>query len=53
MNTKQAKEIVPPEPRSTGSNFREVWNCMPRWLQIVVASVFILAGVLGIIFTKR
>jgi hypothetical protein len=33
MNTKQAKEIVPPEPHSTGPDFRKAWNSMPRWLQ--------------------
>ena len=35
MNTKQAKAIVPPEPHSTGPDFRKAWNYLPRWLQII------------------
>jgi hypothetical protein len=27
-------EIVPPEPHSTGADFRKAWSHMPRWLQI-------------------
>jgi hypothetical protein len=53
MNTKQAKEIIPPEPHSTPPDFRKAWNYMPRWLQIVLLLIFIAAGVLVIIFMKR
>jgi hypothetical protein len=52
MNTKQAKEIVPPEPHSTGPDFRKAWNYMPRWLQIVLLSALIVVGILVAIFMK-
>jgi len=40
MNTKQAKEIVPPEPHSTGPDFLKAWNSMPRWLQLFMVLAF-------------
>jgi hypothetical protein len=52
MNTKQTKEIVPPEPHSTGPDFRKAWNYMPRWLQIVLLLAFIVVGILVAIFMK-
>ena len=52
VNTKQAKEIVPPEPHSTGPDFRKAWNYMPRWLQIVLLLAFIVVGILVVIFMK-
>jgi hypothetical protein len=52
MSTKQAKGIVPPEPHSTGPDFREVWNYMPRWLQIIVLLAFFVVGILVAIFMK-
>ena len=53
MNTKQAKEIVPPEPHSTGTDFRKAWNYMPRWVQISVVLALVVVGILVVIFTKR
>jgi hypothetical protein len=52
MNAKHAKEIVPPEPHSTGHDFRKAWNYMPRWLQIILLLAFIVAGILAAIFMK-
>jgi hypothetical protein len=52
MNTKHAKEIVPPEPHSTGPHFRKAWNYVPRWLQIILLLAFIVAGILVAIFMK-
>lgn len=49
MNTKQAKEIVPPEPHA---DFRKAWNYMPRWVQVVVVVAFVLGGILVVIFMR-
>jgi len=53
MNTNQAKGIVSPEPHSTGPDFFKAWKYMPRWLQIIVILVFIVTGILVVVFTKR
>lgn len=52
MNTKQAKEIVPPEPHSTSPDVRKAWHYMPRWLQVVLLLAFIVVGILVAIFMK-
>ena len=52
MNTKQAKEIVTPEPHSTGPDFRKAWNYMPRWLQVVLLVTFVLGGILVVILMR-
>ena len=46
MSNSPVHGIVPPEPHSTGTDFRKAWNCMPRWLQIILVLAFIVAGVL-------
>ena len=52
MHTKQAKEIVPPEPHSTGPDIRKAWNYMPHWLQIILLLVVMVGGVLVVIFAQ-
>lgn len=52
MNTKQAKAIVPPEPHSTGTEFRKAWSYMPRWLQVVLLVAFVIGGILVVIFMR-
>ena len=46
------RQIVPPEPHSTGPDFRKAWNLMPRWLQITLVLAFIVCGILAAIFIK-
>jgi hypothetical protein len=45
-------QIVPPEPHSTGPDFRRAWYYMPRWLQIILLLAFIVAGILVAVFIK-
>ena len=52
MNTNHAKAIVPPEPHSTGTNFRKAWDYLPRWLQVVLSLAIIVVGILAVIFMK-
>jgi len=52
MNAEQAKEIVPPEPHSTGPDFRKAWSYIPRWLQIALLVVLVFGGILVLIFMK-
>lgn len=52
INTKQAKEIVSPEPHSTGADFRKAWNYVPRWLQIILVWAVIVTRTLVVILIK-
>jgi hypothetical protein len=45
-------QIVPPEPHSTGTDFRRAWYYVPRWLQIILLLAFIVAGILVAVFVK-
>jgi hypothetical protein len=47
------KEIVPPEPHSTGNNLPDAWRFMPRWLRVVLLFVLVVTGVLILVFVKR
>jgi hypothetical protein len=50
MSTSPAHGIVPPEPHSTGADFRKTWNYLPRWLRVILLLAFIVAGILVAIF---
>ena len=52
MSNSPVHEIVPPEPHSTGPDFRKAWTYMPRWLQIILLMAFIVGGILVAIFVK-
>jgi hypothetical protein len=52
MNTDHAKAVVPPEPHSTGPDFRKAWDYLPRWLQVVLSLAIIVVGILAAIFLK-
>ena len=45
-------KIVPPEPHSAGTNLREAWRFVPRWLRIVLLLAFVVVGVLILILAK-
>jgi len=53
MSNSPVREIVPPEPHSTGPDFRKAWNSMPRWLQISLLLAVIVVGILFAIFVKE
>jgi hypothetical protein len=52
MSNSPVHEIVPPEPHSTGPDFRRAWSYMPRWLHIILLMAFIFGGILIAIFVK-
>jgi hypothetical protein len=52
MSNSRVHEIVPPEPHSTGPDFRKAWSYMPRWLQIILLMAFVVGGILVFIFVK-
>jgi hypothetical protein len=45
-------EIVPPEPHSTGADFRKAWSYIPRWLQIIALLAVVVGGILVLILKK-
>jgi hypothetical protein len=46
------RQIVPPEPHSTGPDFGRARYYVPRWLQIIVLVGIIVAGIVVAIFIK-
>jgi len=52
MSYSPVHRIVPPEPHSTGPDFRKLWNFMPRWLQIALLLLFVAVGTLVIFVAK-